>query len=216
LSRITLLDSRGISEWYRRIMEAGATVATVHDLWCDLTPPLDVLWANIRKSYKPLINKARRLWHAETIRELRGDVFEEVRQFHIAVAGRETRSAAVWKAQAACFNEDECFAVLLRDQDSRLVGAGIFHSSHMSCSYGTGIYDRNLFDMPLGHLVQMMAIEEMKRQNILWYRIGRRSYAGESAKPDAKEQNIGLFKEGFASETRLLLETDCPVPQDAA
>ena len=73
------------------------------------------------------------------------------------------------------------------------------------------IYDRALFDQPIGHLVQMLAIEEMKRRGIAWYRIGRRSYAGENPPPDAKEQNIGVFKEGFSTETRLLLETDCPV-----
>jgi FemAB family protein len=206
-----LLDASGASEWYRRIMEAGAVVSVKHDLWCDVSQPMESLWSNIRKSYRPLINRARRLWRTETLCALTSDLVEEIRFFHIAVAGRETRSRSVWEAQAQCVNAGEGFVVMLRDDDGRPVGTGIFHCSHWTCSYGTGIYDRNLFDRPIGHLVQMLAIEEMKRRGIGWYRIGRRSYAGEFPPPVAKEQSIGMFKEGFASETRLLLETDCPV-----
>ena len=212
----TLTDACGISDWYRCIMAAGATVAVAHDLWCDLSPPPEMLWSGLRKRFRPLINKARRLWRAETIHALRGEVLEEVRGFHLAVAGRQTRSAAVWQAQANSVNQGEGFAVLLRNDIGRLVGAGIFHCSHRTASYATGIYDRNLFDLPVGHLVQMLAIEEMKRRDLAWYQIGQRSYAGEAAHPNAKEQSIGFFKEGFASETRLLLETDCPIGASAA
>jgi FemAB family protein len=207
----TLHDGSGIGEWYRRIMEAGAAASVAHDLWCDLSAPADVLWANVRKSYKPLISKARRLWQSEIVRAVDDARLDEVRRFHAAIAGRETRSAATWQAQGACINAGEGFAVLLRDADNRLVGAGIFHCSHATASYATGIYDRSLFKSPIGHLVQALAIEEMKARGITWYRLGRRSYSGEPSSPDAKEQSIGLFKEGFASETRLLLDTNCPV-----
>jgi len=209
-----LLDDDAIGEWHRRIMEAGATVAVTHDLWCDLSQPADALWANVRKSYRPLISKARRLWRTEILREADDAQIDELRRFHAAIAGRETRSIATWKAQGACINAGEAFAVLLRDANARLVGAGIFHCSHASASYATGIYDRSLFRSPIGHLVQALAIEEMKARGITWYRLGRRNYAGEPSRPDAKEQSIGLFKEGFASKTRLLLDTTCPLAAD--
>ena len=207
----SLLASSGISEWHRRIMEAGASETVAHDLWCDLSLPAEILSANIRKSYRPLISKARRLWQTEITRVVDDARIDELRRFHAAIAGRETRSAATWQAQGACINAGEGFAVLLRDLDGRLVGAGIFHCSHVTASYATGIYDRALFKSPIGHLVQALAIEEMKARGIHWYRLGRRSYGGEPSRPDAKEQSIGLFKEGFASETRLLLDTTCPV-----
>jgi lipid II:glycine glycyltransferase (peptidoglycan interpeptide bridge formation enzyme) len=60
--------------------------------------------------------------------------------------------------------------------------------------------------MPLGHVVQYRAIEEMKKRGIRWYRIGERVYQGTE-----KELHIADFKHGFASHVfpRFQMEHKC-------
>ena len=65
--------------------------------------------------------------------------------------------------------------------------------------HAVAAYDRTLFDKPLGHVVQYRAIEEMKKRNISWYKIGVRPYGSDNPKPTEKEISIGEFKAGFSS-----------------
>ena len=80
-----------------------------------------------------------------------------------------------------------------------MVGGGLFHVTRDECEYAVGAYDRSLFDKPLGHVVQYHAIEEMKRRNIRWYKLGPRFYPADVPHPTQKELSIADFKQGFAS-----------------
>ena len=62
-----------------------------------------------------------------------------------------------------------------------------------------GVYDRELFDQPLGHMIQYRAIEEMKIKDISWYRLGTRLYKEESGFIDKKRVNISSFMQGFST-----------------
>jgi len=80
-----------------------------------------------------------------------------------------------------------------------MVGGALFHTTPDEGLYAVGAYDRSLFDKPLGHVAQALAIEEMVRRGIRWYRIGTRTYPGDSPAPSTKDLNISDFKQGFAS-----------------
>jgi uncharacterized Fe-S cluster-containing MiaB family protein len=75
--------------------------------------------------------------------------------------------------------------------------------------YGVGAYKRELFDRPIGHGVQMKAIEFLKEKGCQWYEIGRRCYPVDRIKPTEKELSISHFKEGFA--THKFVKPNCTV-----
>ena len=92
------------------------------------------------------------------------------------------------------------FLIYLRDSSDRMMGGGFFEYTKDEAYYSVGAYDRNLFDKPIGHVVQNQAIIEMKKRNISWYKIGNRSFVGDSILPTDKEVSISEFKQGFCSD----------------
>jgi FemAB family protein len=206
-----IIGPAGAGAWHRRVMEAGAEVALRHELFVDLSWPLQAIRSNFRKSYKPLITAAGKLWKAEAHDTVSQTLLDEFRLLHQEVAGRVTRSLETWQCQMAGIQAGEAFLVTLRDNSDRLVGCGFFYSTAGHVDYAVGAYDRSLFDKPVGHLVQWKAIEHMKRLGAVWYRIGERPYPGVAPGVSEKELNIARFKEGFATHVFLRAETRCPV-----
>jgi FemAB family protein len=189
-----MLDGR-LDLFHQTLMDDGARVTTTHNLGVDLTLDLEDIRLNFRKSYRPLINKGLGTWEAELV-----SVFEEFRLLHRDVAGRVTRGLATWELQHEALSAQEAFLVTLRDKaNARLVGAGYFNVSRTDGLYAVAAYDRALFDLPLGHVVQYKAIEYMKSLGLQWYSIGARPYAGDDPAPSAKEAQIAQFKQGFAT-----------------
>jgi hypothetical protein len=67
---------------------------------------------------------------------------------------------------------------------------------------------------PFQHLAhaQYRAIEELKKRDVRWYKLGARPYPKHFPVPSAKEISIGEFKQGFASHLypRIILEHAVP------
>ena len=80
---------------------------------------------------------------------------------HLEEAGRQTRSDESWDIQRNQILNDEAFLVTVRDEKD-LVGGGFFTHTRDIGMYSVGAYKRNLFDKPIGHAVQMTAIEKLK------------------------------------------------------
>ena len=110
-----------------------------------------------------------------------------------------TRSDETWAIQHKDIAESRGFLVYLLNGSGGMDGGGFFNFTRDEGLYGVGAYKRELFDKPLGHIVQYRAIEELKRRGVRWYKLGLRPYASEEQKPTEKEISIGEFKEGFAS-----------------
>ena len=82
-------------------------------------------------------------------------------------------------------------AAILGDQAASSVRHGV-------SSLVWAAYNRSMFDKPVGHVIQQLAIEHMKKINLSWYRIGNKFFPKDGATD--KEINISKFKEGFASK----------------
>ena len=201
---------QGLDYWHSALMERSAVCRLGHELYVDLSLDTDRIKSNFRKSYRPLVNKGMKLWDNEIHHgDIPEDVFAEFRELHYAVAGRVTRAIETWNLQKQAIRSREAFLVSLRDQSGRMVGAGLFHVSRDEGVYAVGAYDRNLFDLPLGHVVQMRAIEHMKSLGLRWYLLGYRHYPGDEYSPTDKELSISHFKEGFATHVFPQLLTVC-------
>lgn len=207
-------EAAGLPDWHRQWLDAGATGGLKHDLFTDLRRPLADIRGGFRKSYKALINAGLRGWTVQLMDAGNASdaVWEEFKQLHIQVAGRRTRGDDSWALQLQIIREGWGFAVLLRDPaDSRLVGAGLFQHTRDEGVYCVGAYDRTLFDKPLGHVVQQVAIERLKQLGVPWYRVGERAYPQDRPAPTAKQLAISDFKQGFASHLFPRLELDLAV-----
>lgn len=170
-----------------------------HEMFVDLTLSIQEIRAAFRKRYKSLISVAERQWFATVCSSTSTETWDEFRRLHLEVAGRSTRSQESWARQHEAIAAGNAFFVYLRDTAGRMVGGGLFHVSRDEGLYAVGAYDRALFDKPVGHLVQYLAIIEMQRRGLKWYKIGSCAYPGDSPPPSAKEIAISHFKQGFAT-----------------
>jgi FemAB family protein len=193
----------GLTEWHQQWMAAGATTSVRHDLYIDLSLSVEQIRASFRKSYRPLISSGLKLWNVEhlTQENIKESVWAEFKSLHLQVSGRVTRNDQTWALQYQMVLDGEAMLIVLRDAANghRMIGAGFFQMTRDEGVYAVAAYDRELFDMPVGHVVQMRAIEIMKQQGLRWYRIGERFFPSDTPQPNEKELAISLFKQGFAT-----------------
>ena len=209
-------NSLGLGEWQVRSLARGATTQVAYEMFVDLGRTLAEIRSGFRKSYKGLINSGLKLWQSG-ISEGGGceKSWEEFRELHRQVAGRITRSSESWDLQRMHLDCGKGFLVWLRDPVGKMVGGGFFNSTMHECVYAVAAYDRELFDKPLGHVVQYLAIEEMLKKRIRWYKIGTRPYPTDVPAPSEKETSVGYFKEGFASHFFPVFKLTHPTEREA-
>lgn len=195
----TFQNMLGVSKWHQLAMKHGAVASIQHDLFVDLSLSLDDIKLSFRKSYKPLISSGKRLWEVFVLDCADASVWAEFENLHKVASGRVTRSAESWEMQHLAIDNGGAFLVYLRDDGHRMVGGGLFYTTLNESLYVVGAYDRDLFDKPLGHVVQFRAIEEMKKRGLDWYCIGIRSYPTDYPTPTPKEITISEFKQGFST-----------------
>lgn len=199
-SRCFFDNSTGLSEWQVQSLARGAKSDVRYEMFVDLSRSLADIKSGFRKSYKSLINSGLKLWQVGIEEGLRCEKpWNEFRDLHQRVAGRITRSGESWDLQRTQIEHGKGFLVWLRDASGTMVGGGFFNFTEHECVYAVAAYERELFDKPLGHVVQFRAIEEMLKKGVRWYKLGLRRYATETPESDRKEVSIGYFKEGFAS-----------------
>ena len=112
----------------------------------------DILWRNIRKSYKSPINKGlkKQSFHIIDAFNLDREKFKTMQELHFEIAGRKTRSNKTWDLQYKAIKNDSGFALLSYDEDKKnLNNAVYFYKSKKHAFYGTGLYTeyskRNLY-----------------------------------------------------------------------
>ena len=107
--------------------------------------------------------------------------------------------------------QDGAVLICLFDgKNDSLIGAAFIQYTKDEGHYATAAYNRALFDKPIGHAVQWLAINYLKSRSIKHY------YLGELFMPERipigtdRESSISFFKEGFTDTVfpRYLLTFD--------
>ena len=194
------IDFFKLSKWYINLLDLAEETFASHHLLVDLSLSIEKIKSNFRKSFKPLINKGFREWKIEVHEHVTKEQFENFRKLHKLVSGKSTRSVESWNIQRESVNSKESFVITVSDKKNLLVGFGLFVYSKYSGSYAVGVYKRELFNKPLGHSVQMKAIEIFKNKGLNWYEIGNKHLSTDKILPTEKELSISFFKEGFATD----------------
>ena len=198
IRKIILFEhSRILSSWYLLWLDRANKDFITYQFAIDLQHTIEDIRLGFRKSYKPLVNKALKEWRVEVCEDNIEKAFEEFRKLHLEEAGKQTRSMDTWSIQKAQISNNEAFLVTVRD-DMELIGGGLFNYSRDIGMYSVGAYKRELFDKPIGHAVQMIAINQLKDLGCKTYILGEKAVALSSSVSSKKEASISHFKEGFA------------------
>ena len=151
----------------------------------DLTQ--DNLKQNLRKSYKSLVNKKDGIIFSPTVYNLK--------QLHLKVAGRKTRSDETWDIQEEMIRVGEAFVIELYNDCGTLVSAALFCMNEWCCYYAVAA------SLPgvNSHPVIWSAIEYCKSEGL------KRFDLGEKLEGTEKEKNISKFKAGFGANLEMRL-----------
>ncbi len=181
-------------------MGRGAKSVIAYDLFINLNQDLIKIKSGFRKSYRSLVNSGAKNWTVGILDVPDKKVWESFQDLHRSVAGRKTRNNETWDIHFNDIVKQQAFLVYLLNKDGQMDGAGFFNFTKDEGLYSVAAYKRELFDKPLGHVVQYRAIEELKKRGVRWYKLGSRPYATDTPAPSKKEISIGEFKQGFASD----------------
>ena len=201
-------------EWQKKIMEYSASLDYMkYNVFCDLSLSEDEILKSIRRTNKYSIKKGIDLFNVEIVDHSSPDIeekFEQLRQYHIKIAGRETRSKNTWNIQLDGVKNHNDFLVFIYDKETNeLVGGALFNVSKYLGLYAVAAYDRSRYDQPIGHVVQWEAIKYMKNMGLKWYEIGERVYKTDR-NYEEKLYNISHYKEGFSTNMFLYLYNNVP------
>ena len=189
----------GFSEWHIESMTRGASCSIGHDLFIDLHRDMAEIKKGFRKSYKSIVTSGMKYWVVNVLDTKDESIWNKFQQLHYNVSGRKTRSDATWAIHLEDIAQQRGFLVYLLGCNGEMEGAGFFNFTKHEGLYAVAAYNRELFDKPLGHIVQYRAIEELKKRDVSWYKLGVRPFPSEKPVPTEKEISIGEFKQGFAS-----------------
>jgi|SRR5712664_2940700 len=200
------MSDRGcLSGFSECLLDEGFSASPSYKQVIDLTKSEEEIRRAVRRRYKPHIN-----WGEKNLSlviydhsNITAEIFEQFRLLHVAVAGRETRSAESWQVQLRQIMENQAFAITGR-LGEQLVTAALFLHSPIYCYYGVGASIREMFDKPLSHAVIWRSILEAKRRGCRFYEMGELVDLYSDAFTE-KEKNIADFKRGFGGGAQVQL-----------
>ena len=167
----------------------------------DLKKSEDELWSNVRKSYRPLINRAKKNYSYEVIISSNFDEqkCEEYRILHHKVAGRQTRSLKSFQLMYESIKNDQGFLVIVRNENEKTTAAHFFFYFGLYCVYGSSaIDDHEPSNAGIGQLGVWMGIITAQNLGCHYFDMGQLRLTNN---PSKKEQNIAQFKKGFGGRT---------------
>lgn len=184
--------------WSRELVPSTKKIEPTFQVMLDLTRPLTEITSGYRKSYKSLINAGRKQWNVSIMDGyLDADLWSQYELFHLEVAGRKTRSSKSWELQGQMLACGQAFLVTTRNlQSGELIGGAFIQYTNIDALYSVGVYDRKLFDLPLGHVIQDTVIRHLVTKQVPIYNIG----SFDNSNVDGKVVNISNFKIGFSDQ----------------
>ena len=170
------------------LLRKGLTARPYYTQIINLRKSTGELHADLRKSYKSIINSSQVLI-------LPHSAIEDFRRLHIQMHGRETRKASTWDIQREMVEKGQAFILALHCKN-RITGYCMFYLNHKSCYYACSASEPDTNT----HAILWSAIMEAKKRGCETLELGEQVYFGKE-----KDVNVSLFKSGFGGETRIRL-----------
>jgi len=172
--------------------------------YADLADGEPGLRQGLRKSYKSLLNWGRNNQRIAIVNSANPDrlLFDLFQQFHLRIAGRATRPQATWDANFDTLRDGGGELILGFLPGDNLVAATLVYDAKGTACYGSGVYDRERFDLPLAHWPLWLSMLRAHERGQRRFELGSIPPSGTASD---KEVAIGYFKRGFATEIRVSL-----------
>lgn len=165
----------------------------------------------ITKYFSPVYRNYYNRWKKNkysgyNLKILKNDNFEvwnKFKKLHYKVSGKVTRSQKTWDIHFENIKKGKAFLCFIENMSTQeFLGGAYFSLSKDEAYYGIGTYsiDPKEKNIPIGHLIQFAAIEEMINRKIKNYRVGE--YTNKSITSE-KNKNITFFAKGFSSQERV-------------
>ncbi|MDM7858935.1 hypothetical protein [Thiopseudomonas acetoxidans] len=196
-----IAKSSNLSLWHELVLNHAYDEFSVFSYGVDIRAPESEIRSHFRKSYRPLASKALKLWKYSVHDRCTSEMIQKFRELHLSVSGRITRSEKSWLIQAEQINAGEGFLVFI-DNDIETIGAALFLHSKTMATYAVAAYKREFFEFPIGHGVQLIAIEQLKKIGVKDYLLGSVNAPWVNFITD-KERAIEDFKKGFSTYTKV-------------
>mgnify|MGYP001189720390 CR=1 FL=1 len=161
----------------------------------------DLMWRDLRKSYKSCINKGLREQEILIMDEKKYDksIFRNIKALHQKVSGRITRSKLTWDLQFEAIKEGKGFSVCSYD-NKNLLAAIFFIKTKVNAYYSVGIYTEEAKEKNFGHSLIWQAIIYCKEKGLKLCEIDMNINFMGLEQIDDKLKKISHFKSGFGGE----------------
>lgn len=183
---LDFLENGNISYITKFLLKQGYTAKPCYTQAIDLTKTVEELHADLRKSYKSLVNKEQ--VHNCTIKPLK--------DLHLRLKGR-TRPDITWEIQERMRISGQAF-VLASGKVGMVTldanAAALIYYNRVWAYYASGCSEGK------SHHILWAAILRAKEFGCKWFEMGEQKFSG-----DEKEVNISKFKRGFGGETKIRL-----------
>lgn len=195
---LDFLEDNQLSNISRLLLKQGHRAEPYYTQIIDLTKSEEQLHADVRKSYKSLLNVTKK----QNVVSLLWDI-EPLRRLHIEAHGRQTRSKDTWFVQQKMIWHKQAFALVenhFKNMSLRggvPVAGGLFYYNRHICYYGVGCSVEGAGS----HAIIWQAIKHAKKLGCKRFDMGRQVFEGND-----KLINISNFKRGFGGKTKAYLE----------
>lgn len=187
-------------QWHQVALETGGVLDRVnYEMYVDLSLSIEEIRSHIRKSFRPLVSSGLKKWNIGILDDSCETTWNNFRELHRNTAGRITRSSETWDIQYENIRSGDAFLVYVSGDDGLMVGGGYFDMSNYESRYSVGSYDKELFDQPLGHMIQYQAILTAKEKGRKIHYLGDRFYKEELPFVENKRVQISYFQQGFST-----------------
>lgn len=159
----------------------------------------DIIRQGFRKSYRSLINWGKNNLKINTFdKDIQQNHIDAFREFHIKVAGRETRTSETWNLQKEIVERGFGW-INLAYLNRELVSANLIVHDNTDCYYAVAASNRTLMEeenLPLAHVLMESSIFKAKAEGLKTFDFGDIRQKEENP---VKENSIRKFKSGFCN-----------------
>lgn len=195
---VELLEGR---HYYNYLIDYGYNNESSVCQLIDSSKDIDFLWADIRKSYKPLINRAEKGFNCEIVSfdNYSFDKCEDYRKLHFKASGRQTRSIKSFHLMYDMVKNKQAFISFVKEKNNQTVAAHFFYVLGGYCLYASSAIDPDTpSDYGAGHLGMWQGIKAARYMGCRFIDMGQLRL---TPTPSDKEMNIAFFKKGFGGRT---------------
>ncbi|EQC43208.1 hypothetical protein [Bacteriovorax sp. Seq25_V] len=173
----------------------------------DLRSGLEHLWFNLRKSYKPLINKTKKSFSVSIIdyKTYSYDECQKYKFLHNKAAGRETRPQKTFDLMYEMIRSDDAYLIII-SKNEEVLGTYFFFKSSLIALYASSATDPSVSNTDgVGHLGLWSGVEYAYNRGLSLVDMAMCPPSISNTSIEKKVSAINFFKRGFSGVTCALI-----------